>query len=122
MDVEGNEWSALESMVQDRSLKLVKQLLFEVHTPPNSTVLELRRFSNVIKMVEAAGFRKFCVRVNHYCRYISTGGRKMSECYEFSYLNLNFLKAAHFEQDAELLNALNEDENYDKNFVKCLFC
>ena len=92
MDVEGSEWDSLDTMLRDGSLNNVRQLLFEIHK--FSSVGSLRRSARILQGIERAGFRKFFPKVNHYNRYVSKSRRRLTKCYEFSYINLRFLKEA----------------------------
>ena len=94
MDVEGTEWQTLKTMYRDGSLKFVKQLVFEAHGMSRWALrAKLRYISQVLKLIEKAGFRRFHTRANHFNRYLSKTGRRFTSCYEFSYINLNFLSA-----------------------------
>ena len=88
MDVEGSEWPALEAMFEENSLKNVKQLLFEVHLERQAN---LHQFQLVYKL-EELGFRKFGVHINHYNRFVTSSGRRLSQCYELSYMNIKYLE------------------------------
>ena len=87
MDIEGSEWPSLEAMFRENSLKNVKQLLFEVHLERQA---DLHQFQLVHKL-EELGFRKFGVHINHYNRFVTSSGRRLSQCYELSYMNIKYL-------------------------------
>ena len=87
MDIEGSEWPSLETIFRENSLKNVKQLLFEVHLAHRANV---RQFQLVQKL-EPLGFRKFGVHVNHHSRFVTSSGRRLTCCYELSYININYL-------------------------------
>ena len=101
VDIEFNEWDSFGPMLTDGSLKNVKQLVFEMHTPEVFTV---RRPANkgdfammygVLRGLEDIGFRRYRFHFNPMGRYISIRtGKQRSCCYELYYLNLSFLKEA----------------------------
>ena len=89
MDIEGSEWPSLEAIYRENSFKNVKQLVLEVHLGEN--VADPRQYQLVQKL-EEIGFRKFNVHVNHYSRFVTSTGRRLTKCYELSYINTNFMR------------------------------
>ena len=87
IDIEGDEWSALATMFAENSLRNVKQLLFEVHL---QTTVNLNQFK-LMQTLEKLGFRKLAVHINQTAHFITKSGRRLSKCYELSYVNINFL-------------------------------
>ena len=87
MDIEGSEWPSLEAMFRENSLTNVKQLLFEVHLGKGAS---MRQFQLVNKL-EELGFRKFGSHINHYNRFETSSGRRLTRCYELSYMNLKYI-------------------------------
>ena len=87
IDIEGDEWSALATMFAENSLRNVKQLLFEVHL---QTTVNLNQFK-LMQTLEKLGFRKLSVHINQTAHFITKSGRRLTKCYELSYVNINFL-------------------------------
>ena len=87
MDVEGSEWPSFEAMFEENSLKNVKQLIFEVHIGQGAAFHQFEK----VRKLEELGFRKFGVHINHYNRFVTSSGRRLTKCYELSYININFL-------------------------------
>ena len=75
-------------MYKENSLKNVKQLVFEVHLREQADV---RQFE-LVRKLETLGFRKFGVHINHYNRFVTSTGRRLTKCYELSYINTNFMR------------------------------
>ena len=88
MDIEGSEWPSLEVIFRENLFKNVKQFVLEVHLGEN--VADPRQYQLVQKL-EEIGFRKFNVHVNHYSRFVTSTGRRLTCCYELSYINLKYL-------------------------------
>ena len=74
-------------MFEENSLKNVKQLLFEVHLELKADLRQLQ----LVQKLEELGFRKFGVHINHYNRFVTSSGRRLTKCYELSYINIDFL-------------------------------
>lgn len=108
IDVEYMEWEILKQTLTDGSLKLVKQLGFEIHTPhflqhdeaENKTVkcgagtdrLTFIHMFETLHQIEISGFKKFNYRKNPFGNYISPyTGKERSCCYELHYINTEFL-------------------------------
>ena len=97
IDIEYNEWAALEVILQQNSLKNVKQFAIETHTAELhrkvTTAFEFLRYYNVLLGLEKQGFRRYHYHFNPYGRYTSKrSGKDRSCCYELYYVNINFLK------------------------------
>jgi len=92
MDVEGGEWSILESVFQSGVLANVKQLGFEIHTMSmaSTTVKTFFEHWKTLKRLETFGFRRWYWHFNFYGAYIYRG-RARSCCYELVYINVNFM-------------------------------
>jgi len=92
------EWSCLRQMVTDGSLRLVKQLIIEIHTSEVLTVgrpTSRQEFVNMYDMLaalERAGFRRYHCHYNPQGTYNSVRtGKTRTCCYELSYINIHFL-------------------------------
>ena len=88
MDIEASEYSTLETMYKEKSLRNVKQILIEVHL---TTMADVQRYQT-IQRLEELGFRRFAVHFNHMNRFMTSSGRRLSRGYELSYININFLR------------------------------
>ena len=75
-------------MFAEKSLRNVKQILFEVHL---QTTVNRRQFE-LIQTLEKLGFRKFAVHINPTAHFVTKTGRRLTKCYELSYVNINFLR------------------------------
>ncbi|XP_059153097.1 probable methyltransferase-like protein 24 isoform X2 [Physella acuta] len=109
MDIEFSEWEVLRQAVRDNSLKYVKQLAFEIHTPEMYRIFKLKknpppprtqqndksdflRMFDTLKALEELGFKKFNYRLNPFGEYTSVYSRKVrSCCYDLHFINVNFL-------------------------------
>lgn len=101
MDVEFDEWKALQNMLTSNVLRQVKQLAVEIHlfmptdVPINETpnIRKLLEFSAILEQLEEQGFRRWHWIMNQYptsVYKVSNGLR--SCCYELIYINANFLE------------------------------
>ena len=88
MDIEGSEWPSFATIFEENSLKNVKQLIFEVHVGESVALHQLEK----VRRLETLGFRKFGVHINHYNRFVTSSGRRLTKCYELSYINTNFMR------------------------------
>ena len=93
MDIEGNEWEALNTSIADGSLLKVKQLAFEIHTDELTggvtPVYKLRHYLDLYAGLRDLGFYKWYVHRNPQGK-----GRTNNTvwcCYEFVYFNINYL-------------------------------
>jgi hypothetical protein len=96
LDVESDEWDALEAMLEDAVLGRVKQLAVEIHTrelqEEKSTVLDLHRYWRILHRLEEIGFRKWYWHFNTWGFFPNRDGSKyISCCYELVYINVNYL-------------------------------
>ena len=92
MDVDGSEWTVLESMYESGILSKVKQFGFEIHTMTASATT-LRIFFDhykTLKRLESFGFRRWYWHFNFYGTYMYKD-RARTCCYELVYINVNFL-------------------------------
>ena len=89
MDIEGSEWPSLEAIFRDNLFKNVKQFVLEVHLGEHKA--DPHQFQLVQKL-EEQGFRKFNIHVNHYSRFVTSTGRRLTCCYELSFININYLR------------------------------
>ncbi|BFZ14225.1 hypothetical protein BsWGS_17264 [Bradybaena similaris] len=109
IDIEYMEWESLRQALTDDSLKLVKQLGFEIHTPemfhnmkkgnetlvrdPRTEKLDFVHMFETLHQIEIMGFRKFNYRKNPFGLYTSAYTKKeRSCCYELHYINTDFLQ------------------------------
>jgi hypothetical protein len=95
IDVEANEWGALESMIEDGILLNVKQLAVEIHTRElnnlKSSAADLFRYWTILRQLELIGFRKWYWHFNIWGFYPAQDGSKyLSCCYELVYVNTNY--------------------------------
>jgi len=102
MDVEFSEWPTLYDLVTTGLVKLIRQLVLEVHTPEvdiherpdhvcSWTTPETMQFM-MRTMIELknAGFQVFHSRTNHRTRYISTiTSTERYCCYDVHLVNIN---------------------------------
>ena len=87
-------------MSKEGSLRNVKQLVLEIHTPElytinrPSTREDFYSMYNRLLELEQQGFRRFAVGYNPHGAYLSQrSGKHRTCCYELSYININFLKS-----------------------------
>ena len=94
MDIEGSEWSALESMFSSGILQRVKQLAVEIHIYPNGLTDPKTFYSKwkVLRRLELLGFRHWYWHFNFYGAY-RFQNKTRTCCYELVYVNTNFIKA-----------------------------
>ena len=93
--MEGYEWEVLESMVESGILQSkVKQLAFEIHTPPESrTAADFYQRWKKLEPLERIGFARWHWHMNPYGINLYTfEGQQRSWCYEMFYINTAFLK------------------------------
>lgn len=97
IDVESNEWDALEEILSHgKILSHVKQLAIEIHTKElnkiQSTKEDLYRYWTILHGLEVAGFRRWYWHFNLWGFFPSrTLEKYLSCCYETIYININFL-------------------------------
>jgi len=96
LGVEGSEWVALETMLDEQMLRRVKQLAIEIHTPEiyrvKSSIYDLVRYSAVLRQLELVGFRKWHWNFNIWGFFPARDSSKyLSCCYELVFININFL-------------------------------
>jgi len=92
MDVEYWEWSVLENILADGSLKKVKQLLIETHTGNVPTVDLFRFYLTLLKQLYHSGFRMWKSNWNHLGTMVSVHtGKRLTCCFEMYFVNVNFL-------------------------------
>jgi hypothetical protein len=78
IDIEGDEWSILEQMLQDdHTLQSIKQIGMEVHLLSPD---RLSHYRDLIERLEASG----------YVRFFSRQNRWMNNAYEMAWFNANF--------------------------------
>ncbi|PAA76695.1 hypothetical protein BOX15_Mlig015141g2 [Macrostomum lignano] len=95
IDIEFDEWEALEAAAKDGSLSRVRQLILETHT------MELRdestggsdylRFARVWLGLYRLGFRQWRSRENGRTHFLGPSGRSRACCHEHSLININFM-------------------------------
>ena len=96
IDIEYYEWEALETALQDGSLRNVKQLGIEVHTDElfkrTTSVENYNRFLTIFKNLRDAGFYKWFTHLNPWSIVAASSYTKKTVmcCYEFIYINTNF--------------------------------
>ena len=92
VDVEGSEWTILESIYQSGLLSKVKQFGFEIHTMSTSRTPAMTFFEHwwTLTRLESFGFRRWYWHFNFYGTYVYHG-RARSCCYELVYINVNFM-------------------------------
>ena len=96
MDVEYNEWSALERIISDGLLRYVKQLAVEVHTRElfnqGSSSSDFYHYYEILRHLELVGFKKWYWHFNTWGFYPNKdGSRYLSCCYELVYINTNYI-------------------------------
>ena len=97
IDIEYWEWDSLETALKDGSLKNVKQLGIEFHRDElmyqKTSFRHYIKYFNVFQGLRNAGFYKWFYRLNplSMAMYSIDMGGRIDCCYEFVYLNLNFL-------------------------------
>jgi hypothetical protein len=107
-DIDYWEWEVIKSLTKDNILQYVKQLAFEIHLLPvpitkktDRTIKKtefIEKFE-ILKALEAIGFKKFNYRLNPFCGYTSTiTGIVRSKCYELHYMNMDFVDTEHLEK------------------------
>merc|ERR1719277_910277 len=68
IDIEFNEWPCFKTMIKEGTLKRVKQLLFELHTPEvlarPSRVTDFSMIYSILHHIEDLGFRRFRYHAN----------------------------------------------------------
>ena len=98
IDVESNEWEALELILDDGILKRVKQFAVEIHTKEfhslTSSVHDLFHYWTILRRIELLGFRKWYWHMNMWGKFQKADDRSklLSCCYELVYVNLNYLE------------------------------
>jgi len=92
MDIEGSEWTVLESMFRSGILAHVKQFGFEVHIMSNAGTSAKTFFSRwkTLRRLEDFGFRRWFWHFNFYGTYMFNW-KARSCCYELVYINTNFM-------------------------------
>jgi hypothetical protein len=85
-------------MFQEKALRHVKQLVFEIHTPEvggvgrSATALDYINMHRYMTTLEQLGFRKFDFHENPWGYFVSSRTKiKRSCCYELGYLNIKYL-------------------------------
>lgn len=99
IDIEYSEWTALSAILEDGSLRNVKQFVLEIHSPetfrhlPVATIQDYLEMHDILSDLELLGFRKYFTHLNPYCKDKKSrvSGKITQLCYEMSYLNLAFL-------------------------------
>jgi len=96
LDVEYNEWAALETMLTDNILVNVKQFAIEIHTrelnDERSSAVDLHRYWDILHRLETVGFRKWYWHFNTWGFFPNRdSSRYISCCYELVYINANYL-------------------------------
>ena len=94
-DVDNSEWSAIEAMYQENSLKNVKQIGLEIHffhSDRNKDKQVWIKYFNTIKLIEKMGFLKWRTDENVFV-YIKSpiSGIQRTLCYEMVYVNSRFI-------------------------------
>ena len=99
IDIDYNEWDALRNVIRDGSLRRVRQLVLEVHTPEihvinrPSIADDFIDMYNILLELEKIGFRRYHHHVNPTGIYTSLrSGKSRSCCYDLSYINIRYLK------------------------------
>ncbi len=112
LDVEGSEWSSLRQAIDDGSLRSIKQLIVEIHSPrlrQGRQVMTKQDYADIFQILidlERLGFRKYLYHADKYC----CGGfadltpvsvaKKLICCYELFYVNRRFWDGGQFPQNA----------------------
>ena len=92
MDVEDNEWAAMEAMFNSDILYRVKQFGLEIHLMTHMpTTNEYYPRWKTMKRLEDFGFRRWYWHFNHDGARMSHNGRVLSCCYEMVYINIRFM-------------------------------
>ena len=97
IDIEYNEWDTFKVMLEDGTLKNVKQFGFETHTQEvkrrTTNVDNFVMYWSLLDKLEQAGFRRWYWHLNRFGKYTSkrTGTRRTC-CHELVYININFMK------------------------------
>ena len=99
LDIEFNEWTCIKMMAREGVLAVVRQLVFEMHTPEvhmvarQSSREDYADMYSTLRLLEQHGFRRFHVHYNHMGQFISMkSGKHRTCCYELSYVNINFIQ------------------------------
>lgn len=94
-DIEGHEWTALNTMLYDTSLQYVKQIMFEIHLhlESKSYATDLKAHSLTLKRLQKLGFKRYLTHLNLECTKRSKISHWIrTQCIEMYYINSNFLK------------------------------
>ncbi|XP_013380977.1 methyltransferase-like protein 24 [Lingula anatina] len=94
-DIEMSEWSAIKTMIEDRSILKVKQMAAELHTPFNSRVIPTMEQMQLIKDLKNTGFKIFfsSYQFSPFCRRFSPQTKRLAHAFiNIHFVNTNFLK------------------------------
>ena len=101
IDIEYSEWKSFEAIFFEKSLKNVKQLAFEIHTPEvvvnganrPSKKEDFSHMYDILLKLEKEGFRRYHSHANPMGMYTSTRtGLARTCCHEIFYIYLKFMK------------------------------
>ena len=94
IDIEYSEWGSLSEALSKGELRHVRQLGIEVHL---RKILRghyshlITYYSQVLRQLEKAGFRKWKQHGNVECAFVSkVTGLMRYTCYELYYVNINY--------------------------------
>ena len=91
MDIEGSEWSSLESAMASNSLKNVKQLAMEIHLTKYNADL-FRMYYDVLTRLRNYGFLVWMSNENIQSRRLSNlTNQYRFWCYEIVLINVHFM-------------------------------
>ncbi|XP_013380971.1 methyltransferase-like protein 24 [Lingula anatina] len=93
-DIELSEWSAIKTMIEDRSILKVKQMAAELHTPFNSRVIPTMEQMQLIKDLKNTGFKIFfsSYQFSPHCRKFSPQTKRLVHAFiNIHFVNTNFV-------------------------------
>lgn len=91
-EVEGSEFSALENMISEHSLRRVKQVMFEMHS--YLTAMNAKntvRYSNILQGLHQEGFKRYYSHENLGCEAKLGRAGSRAYCTELYYINEKFM-------------------------------
>ena len=96
IDIDYAEWESLPEILSADSLRDVRQMVLEIHTPEvfgrATDEQHFRRMWSTLADIEFLGVRRYWVHPNPAGHYISLRtGLSKTCCYDMGYINVRFL-------------------------------